>query len=72
MYDLTRFGKRLKEERQKKALTQRKLSQLSGVNVSTLRKYENEGMYPSAFNAICLADVLHVTVNYLLGEDYLI
>lgn len=71
MYDLSKFGKRLKKRRQDLALTQQKLSDISGVNVSSIRHYESYGELPSALNAICLAEALRIKVSYLLGEDYI-
>lgn len=72
MYDITKFGSRLKQRREELAYTQQKLANISGVGVSSIRHYENYGTLPSAFNAICLADALRVTVSYLLGEDYIL
>ena len=72
MYDLGQFAIRLKAERVNKGWTQAKLAKVSGVNVSSIRHYENCGTNPRLDNAIFLAEALHVPLNYLSGEEYIL
>lgn len=60
-------GDRIKELRKEKGLTQKKLSELTGIPVITIQGYES-GSYNPKFNKIrLLARELDVSEDYLMG-----
>lgn len=68
------FSIRLKEARKELLYTQEKLSEISGVNIKTIKRLENFGENdnpsPLALNLVYLAQTLDVTPEYLLlGND---
>lgn len=72
--ELSDFSKRLKEERIRQGYTQQSLSKESKIPIQTLRRYEqrkiDEQTSPLAENLIKIAQVLDITVEYLLfGKD---
>ena len=60
------FGKRLRELRRSKGISQMELSECIGVSRQTLSKWENDVVLPDAANIICLAEFFDVTTDYLL------
>lgn len=58
----------LKESRQRKGLSQKKLAKLSGVAQSSISEIENGKSFPGVFTLQKLADVLEVSVDELLGR----
>jgi len=60
-----RLANRIKEEREKAALTQAALAELVGVSRKTVNTVENGVFTPSATLAIKLAEALGVTVEQL-------
>ena len=63
---------RLKEIRENRGYTQKELSELSGVSLRTLQKYESgerDLLKAEVGAVIALADALEVTVYELLGHD---
>lgn len=72
--ELSDFSKRLKEERKRQGYTQKSLAEECDISLQTLRRYEqrknNEQTSPLADNLVKIAQVLDVTVEYLLfGKD---
>jgi transcriptional regulator with XRE-family HTH domain len=65
----TEFGKRLKEAREIRGLTQDDLADRAGVTAVQISHYET-GVKPSAsaITLVKLADALSVTIDYLLGR----
>jgi len=65
------FGKKLKEIRQEKGLTQKQLSAKLNVTETSIRDWENRGNQPS-YEILCeIAKIFDVTVGQLLGvEEY--
>ena len=63
------FGRKLKELRKQKNLTQKELASLIGVKNSIISFYEVGERIPSPEILIKLASVLHVTSDYLLGIE---
>ncbi len=61
------FGKRLKELRQEKNLTQKQLAAQIGVRNSIISFYEVGDRQPSVEIIIKLAAVFHVSTDYLMG-----
>jgi len=62
------FGKKLKECREEKGLSQRELAKLLNTSYSVIGKYERDQMTPSIEAAKKLAELLGTTVGYLLSE----
>lgn len=66
---MVEFGKRLKELRKQRNLTQRQLGAMVGVKNSIISFYENGDRMPSPEVILMLADCLHVTSDYLMGIE---
>ena len=62
------FGKRLRECRKIKGLSQNELAGLLHTNHSVIGKYERDDVKPSIDVVKRLAEVLNTTIAYLLGE----
>lgn len=58
---------RLREERDRRGLTQHELSSLIGAGKSQIAKYENGIGEPSVFQLVRIARALRVSTDYLLG-----
>lgn len=59
------FGKRLRELRKEKGLTQKELGEKIGVGRTTISEYESGKIVPRQDGLVKLAEVLNVTVDYL-------
>ena len=62
------FGKRLKEAREAKGLSQKELAQEIGSINTVIGRYEKDKMKPSIDVVKKLAEKLETTVGYLIGE----
>lgn len=72
------FGKKLKDLRKRKRLTQAGLAEVLGVSLKTVRNYEGGFCYPKQRDTYyILSDFFDIDVNYLLtdseikGEEFL-
>lgn len=63
------FGKRLREVRMNRGLTQQKLADAAGVALRSYQCYETGTRTPSFDLLVSLADVLNVPTDYLLCRD---
>ena len=63
------FGKRLRELRKEKKLTQKQLGKMIGVQDSVISFYELGDRMPSPEIIVKLAKALHVSADYLMGLD---
>ena len=63
------FGKRLRETRMLRHITQQVLADTIGVELRTYQCYEQGTRQPSLNLVVALADVLDVSTDYLLGRD---
>lgn len=61
------FGKRLKELRESKGLSQMELAKLTDISQSATAKWELNKTEPSASAIIKLAEFFNETTDYLLG-----
>ena len=60
---------RIRQLREKAGLTQTDLAKQMGVDASTVCHWERGSIQPD-LNKVCkLADLFHVTVDYLLGRE---
>ena len=62
------FGEIVRELRKKHKLTQEKVSQLTGVDRTTVNKWETINAVPNAEILKTLADYFNVTIDYLVGR----
>ncbi len=63
------FGLVLCQLRKKQAMTQKELAKKLHVHITTIKNWEGGGCYPDAKNVCALADLFHVTTDYLLGRE---
>lgn len=62
------FGKRLKELRVEKELTQEQLGRIFNIRKGTVSNWENGNRFPDEKTIIKLADFFDVSIDYLLGR----
>ena len=60
---------RIKQCRKAQKMTQEKLAELVGMSIMTIRRWEWGEQTPNASVLPKLADALHTTVSYLMGEE---
>ena len=63
-----KFPERLKAIRDSRGITQRHLSEVLNITISTISHYENGTREPSIEILIQMAEVLNVSVDYLVGN----
>jgi len=63
------FGKKLREAREAKGISQSALAKLLNTNHSIIGKYERDEVKPTVDVVRRLADNLDTTVGFLLGES---
>lgn len=63
------FGKKLRECREEKGLSQNEVAKLLNTNHSIIGKYERDEVKPTIDVVKRLAEVLDTTVGFLLGES---
>lgn len=63
------IGSRIKELRENNKWSQSRLAREVKTNVTSVQKWENDTVYPSAEKIIALAKAFHVSSDYLLGLD---
>ena len=63
------FSYRLRQLRKKQNFTQQGLADKLNVHVTTVKNWENCYCLPDIDNICIIADVLHVTTDYLLGRE---
>ncbi len=66
---MNRFGKRLKELRRERGITQKQLAEVLGVSKTTVCQWETMKQEPSIEMLMTLADYFHTSVDYLIGRD---
>lgn len=62
------LGQSIKNARNKKGITQAELAAKIGVYQATLSYWETDRNCPSLLFAICIADVLEMTLDELVGR----
>jgi transcriptional regulator with XRE-family HTH domain len=65
---MSTFGKRLRDCRKEKGLSQNEVAKLLNTNHSVIGKYERDDVNPSIDAVKRLAELLDTTVAYLVGE----
>jgi transcriptional regulator with XRE-family HTH domain len=61
------FGKRLKEMRERKGISQEYLAEMLDVKRNTISNYENENSYPSLATLFEMTNILDISADALLG-----
>ena len=67
-FDMSKFGKRLRELRKERKLTQVELGKVIKTSHATINRYENSIHQPDIETINNLADFFNVTTDYLLGR----
>lgn len=68
--DFALIGKKLKEARIKKNLTQDYVANSVGVNVSHISNIENNRVKVSLSTLVGICNALDITVDYILSDEY--
>lgn len=63
-----KLGDMIAELRKDNGLKQKQLAEILNVSPGTVSNYENGAYYPDIEKIIQLADLFHVTTDYLLGR----
>lgn len=66
-FDTSELGNRIRMYHGYRDMTQGQLSEMVGVNITTICKYEDGSMTPGADKVFAIADALRCTPNDLLG-----
>lgn len=64
------FGERLNNIRKQRGFTAQQMADSLTVTIRTYRHYESEHSYPSLETLVKIADLLDVSIDYLLGRDH--
>ena len=64
-----KLGQKINKIRKEKKLSQSNIAQAVGVSRDAISKYERGDIVPSVENARKMADVLGVSLDYLVSED---
>lgn len=65
---VTSFSDKLKALRKEKKLTQKKIAELIGISQGSYANWENGKREPSLENVVKLANILNISIDYLLGR----
>lgn len=68
-YNLIMYGKRIRELRQAKGITQSQLADKLSTTASTIGKYEREALQPNIETVIALCKLFEVSADYLIGLE---
>lgn len=63
------YGKRIKEIRQEKGLTQTQFAELLSTTQSTIGKYEREEIQLTVDTILKICELFDVSADYLLGLE---
>ncbi len=62
-------GRRIREMREQSGMTQTQLASRVNVSRSSVQSWECGATYPSIDNCVILADVFHVSIDYLVASS---
>lgn len=68
--DFSAIGKKLKEIRQSKGLTQEYVAHMADVNTSHISNIENNRVKISLQTLVYVCNALDVTLDFVLGKEY--
>ena len=63
------FGSKLRHHRVEQGMSIKELSMFSGITTSTISNIEHGNYSPTLHTAKCLAEVLHLSLDYLAGIE---
>ena len=63
------FGKRLRTARMAHKITQQRMSEMLNISLNAYQKYEQSERSPSLDTLVMIADILSVSIDWLLGRD---
>lgn len=63
------FNKRLRYMRMEKEITQQRMADMLDISLNAYQKYEQAERSPSLETLIKIADILDVSIDYLLCRD---
>lgn len=63
------FGKNLRKARKAKGLTVAGLAEKAKVTIHSIYYWERDDKLPCLYNAICVADALGVSLDWLAGRE---
>lgn len=63
------FNIRLRKSRMDNSFTQQQIADRLGLSLNAYQKYEQKEREPSLSTLVQIADILDVSVDYLLGRD---
>lgn len=63
------FNKRLREMRMKRGFTQQNMADILGISLNAYQKYEQAERSPSLECLVSIADILDISIDYLLCRD---
>lgn len=63
------FNKRLRKVRMNRGLTQQNMADKLGISLNAYQKYEQAERSPSLDCLVAIADILNVSLDYLLCRD---
>lgn len=66
---MSNFSKRLDYILLEQGISQRRLSEMSGITEQTISRYVNDERVPKATEIVKIAKSLNVSIDYLLGQD---
>lgn len=69
--DFAKIGKRIKDIRLNKRLTQEYVANIADVNVSHISNIENNHVKVSLSTLIQICNALETTVDYILSDEYI-
>lgn len=62
------IGQAIKKARGDKRLMRKELAEKSGISLTTIANWENDRNVPTIFLLICLADILDISLDELVGR----
>jgi transcriptional regulator with XRE-family HTH domain len=68
-YDLSAFGKRLREERKRKGYTQERLADALYMERKTIRNWERGHNDPDLILLVCVCEVLDISIDSLFTKN---
>jgi transcriptional regulator with XRE-family HTH domain len=63
------IGNSIRKARESKGYSRRELAEAAGISVSTFENWEFDRFYPALFGLICVADVLEMSLDELIGRE---
>lgn len=63
------FNTRLNQTRKSKGITAQQMADLLYINIRSYRAYESANRMPNLEMLVRIADILDVSIDYLLGRD---